>query len=77
MAKNVTHYRAAWRYEKANGLVTLIFNDGTEQYLDNLDATHFHAITTLLRNERPIQWIEESQTLTTLQEITGETEINH
>lgn len=77
MAKNVTHYRAAWSFEKTNGLVTLVFIDGTERHLDNLDALHFHAITTLLRNERPIQWIEESQTLTTLKEMTGETEINN
>jgi hypothetical protein len=77
MAPMVTHYRAAWHYERACGTVALVFPDGTEKELENLDAMHFHAITTLLRNERPIQWIEETQTLSTLKEMTGETEINN
>jgi hypothetical protein len=72
---HVSHYKAAWYYGKGYGAVTLLFADGSEQLLDQLDAASLHAVVDLLRNERPLVWSRAGNCLQTLSEMVGEGEI--
>lgn len=72
---SITHYRAEWSFQTGAGRVFLVGPQG-EHEIAGLDAMSFHAVVTLLRNERPIQYDPENQVVKTLNEITGEEEMD-
>ena len=72
---SITHYRAEWSFQTGTGRIFLVGPQG-EHEIAGLDAMSFHAVVTLLRNERPIQYDPENQVVKTLNEITGEEEMD-
>jgi hypothetical protein len=74
-AERVQWYRLEWDTEEKLGTVVLVI-PGKEREIIGLEPDEFHAISTMLRNERPIFWDEQARTILTGNEVVGEEEID-
>lgn len=59
-----------------SGTIKLILSGSTHD-LVGLDAMSFHALVDLLRNERPVYYNADDDTVHTLSELVGEVEMKH
>jgi hypothetical protein len=74
----VSHYQMHWCTRTRIGTIKLIIPNGAQNAevdLPDLSATEFHAVSTMLRNEKPIYWNAEDAMLFTGSEMVGEEEL--
>lgn len=72
----VSHYKLQFRPHKRLGKVTVVLQGGQEVHFDDLLAETFHAMSVMLREERPIFYDASSGSIFTGAEPVGEDEID-
>jgi hypothetical protein len=72
----VTHYKLEFRPQRRLGQITLVLQGGSEVVLKDLLAETFHAVSVMLREERPIFFDSAEGAILTGSEPVGEDEID-
>ena len=71
MQKRISFYDVDWDRRKAVGGVCLSFDDRSQVDLRPVSAEELALLATVLRNEKPVYYDEETDSLSTRQALVG------